>query len=224
MNRHVDPRRLVPRRAIPIAVMVGTLAAAAALAGSPPPVAGSCAELLSFEEAARRPGATVFTGRAVREDAEYRVVFVVDRWFAGTHPARVVLFADALAGLGEEPEAGVIPAVLARTASGEGISFVRDEPVIIAAMRRADGEYNPVICTEAPLALASPAGQAALATATALFGPGISASELPATATLPEVGGAAGSPGPWLPVAAFLAALAGALLVLARRRTAAEDR
>lgn len=220
MNHHVDPRRLVPRRVIPTAVLVATLAAAAALAGSPPPVAGSCAELLSFEEAARRPGAAVFTGRAVREDAEYRVVFVVDRWFAGTHPARVVLFGDALAGLGEEPEAGVIPAVLARTVSGEGIGFVRDEPVIIAAMRRADGEYNPVICTEAPLALASPEGQTALATATALFGPGISASELPATATLP---GVAGSPGPWLPVAAFVAGLAGAFLVLGRRRTAPED-
>jgi len=216
MNRHVDPSRLVPRRYIPTAVMVGTLAAAAALAGNPPPVAGSCAASLPFEEAARLPGAAVFTGRAVREDAGYRVVFVVDRWFAGTAPTRVVLFGDALAGLVGVPEAGVIPAVLARTVSGEGVGFVRDAPVIITAIRRADGEYDPVICTEAPLALASPEGQAALAAATAMFGPGIPASELPATATLPDAEPAA-PVAPWFPGVAFAAGLVGMLVVLRRR-------
>ena len=226
MNHRFVPRRLVPRRFIPTVVLVGTLAASAALAGSPLPVAGSCAELVSFEEAVRLPGAAVFTGHAVREDAEYRVVFPVDRWFVGSHPARVVLFGDALAGLVEEPQAGVIPAVLARTVSGEGVGFVRDEPVIVTAIRTSNGEYDPVICMEAVVPLASPEGQAVLARATALFGPGtpaaqLPAAQLPATATLPDVARTAGSSPPWLPAAAFLVGLAGMLLILRRRSCAA---
>lgn len=224
MNHRFVPRRLVPRRFIPTVVMVGTLAASAALAGSPLPVAGSCAELLQFEEAAQQPGAAVFTGHAVREDAEYRVVFAVDRWFAGSHPARVVLFGDALAGLVEEPEAGVIPAVLARTVSGEGVGFVRDEPVIVTAIRTSNGEYDPVICMDAAVPLASPEGQAVLARATALFGPGTPAAQLPATATLPDVARVACSSPPWLPAAAFLVGLAGMLLILRRRSCAAGHR
>lgn len=216
--------RVVPHRHPSVLVVLGLVAAAAVLAGSPLPVTGSCAELLPFEEAARLSGAAVFTGRAVREDAEYRVVFAIDRWFTGTYPARVVLFGDALAGLVEEPEAGVIPAVLARTVSGEGVGFVRAEPVIVTAIRTPNGEYDPVICMDAAVALASPEGQAVLAKATAQFGPGITAAQLPATATLPDGARADGSSAPWLPVATFLAALAGALLVFGRRRTTATDR
>ncbi len=210
--------------AAPVTIAVGLAIVLGALVGGPRPVAASCADLLTFDEAARLSGAAVFTGRAVREDEEYRVVFAVDRWFSGAHPARIVLFGDDLAGLIEEPEAGVIPAVLARTASGEGIGFVRDEPVIVTAMRRADGDYGPVICTEAPLSLTSPEGQAAVASATSLFGPGTPASELPATATLPDVAHTAGPSAAWPTVAAFIVALAGGLLVFGRRRAAATHR
>lgn len=215
MNRHSVPRRAVPRRSV--VTTVATAAVVAALAGNPPPVSGSCGAWLSFEEAASLPGAAVFTGRAVREDAEYRLVFEVDRWFAGSHPARIVLFRDELAGLVGEHEAGVIPAVLARTVSGDAFGFNRGELVIVTAVRNSDGQYAPVVCTENVLPVATPEGRAALAQATDLFGPGTPASRLPPTSTLPDTPRAAGSSAPWLPVAAFLAGLAGMLLVLRRR-------
>lgn len=211
-------------RARGLPMMAVLLVGLAALAASPRPVTGACAEMLPFEEAAQLPGAAVFTGRAVREDAEYRVVFEVDRWFAGSHPARVVLFSDATAGLVEEPEAGAIPAVLARVVAGDAVGFVPGEPVIVTAFRTPGGDYDPMFCTEAVVPLATPEGRALLARATDLFGPGTTAARLPPTATLPDAARAAGSSAPWLPALAFLAGLAGALLVLGRRRTAATDR
>jgi hypothetical protein len=218
VNRCSIPRRSVPRRFV--VAIVATVAVAAALVGSPRPVTGACAELLPFEEAASLPGAAVFTGRAVREDAEYRLVFEVDRWFAGAHPARIVLFRDELAGLVEEPEAGVVPAVLARTVAGDAFGFNRGELVIVTAVRNADGQYAPVICRENVLPVATPEGRALVAEATDLFGPGTPASRLPPTSTLPDAPRAAGSSVAWLPVAAFLVALAGALIIPGRRRTA----
>lgn len=209
------------RRLVPALVLVGTLAAAAALAGSPPPVAASCARFLSFEEAARLPGAAVFTGRAVREDAEYRLVFDIERWYAGGRPARTVLFRDELAGLIEEAEAGVIPAVLARTTSGDGFGFNRGELVIVIAVRSDDGQYGPVTCTQNVVPVATPEGRALVEAAIDLFGPGAPASRLPATATLADAAPAAGSSAPWLPVAVFVVALVAALKVPGRRRTAA---
>lgn len=223
MNRCTSPRGCLVRR-LAAPVVVATMAVALTLGGSPPPVAASCATLMPLEAAAALPDAAVFTGRAVREDAEHRVVFVVDRWFTGSHPARVVLFRDELAGLVEEPEAGVIPAVLAATVSGEGSGFNRDEPVIVAAVRTPSGEYDPVICAEAVVALVTPEGRARLEQATALFGPGTPASRLPATATLPGAITSTGSSAPWLPVAVFVVALVGAVLILGRRRTATVGR
>ncbi|MCJ7709203.1 MAG: hypothetical protein MUQ32_00070, partial [Chloroflexi bacterium] len=123
----------------------------------------------------------------------------------------------------EPPTAGVIRATLASVTSGDAISLVRDQPVLmVAAWFPESGGFATQACSIAGVPLDSAEGRAALAEAVALFGPGLPAAELPATDTVnPGRGGtaaAAGSAGDWRPIVLVFAFVAG--FVLARRRVA----
>jgi hypothetical protein len=151
------------------------------------------------------------------------VVFAVDRWFHGPHAARAVHLLAPYAYVVEPPTAGVIPATLARTTSGEAISLVRDQPVLLVATWDSESEaFVPTACSIAGVSLDSPEGREALAAAVALFGPGRPAVELPSTDALdPGRSGTATAPGgvsDWRPVVLVFALGAG--FVLARRRIA----
>jgi hypothetical protein len=216
----MDPRRLRMRRA---AVSLAILLVAAAWAGSPTPGMASCAGAATLEQSAQEAGVAVFTGHATRERPESGdVVFVVDRWFEGPHAGRVVHLLDSSASMVEPPTVGLIPATLAKTTSGEAISLVRDEPVLLVATWDSESEtFVPTACSIAGVALDSPEGRTALAAAVALFGPGRPAVELPSTDALDPgattTAATAGGASDWRAI--VLLAL-GAGLVLVRRRIA----
>lgn len=207
-----------------VAVSLAILLAAAAWAGSPTPGVASCAGAATLEQSAQEAGVAVFTGHATRELPESGdVVFVVDLWFEGPHAGRVVRLLDSSASMVEPPTAGLITATLARTTSGEAISLVRDEPVLLVATWDSEsGAFVPTACSIAGVSLDSPEGREALGAAVALFGPGRPAVELPSTDALgPGRSGAAVAPGgasDWRPIVLVFALGAG--FVLARRRIA----
>jgi hypothetical protein len=202
-----------------------TLAAAVLFCGlmasavvAPAAVTASCGEVLDFAETAREPGISMFTGRAVREVSGYRVEFAVDRWYTGAHPARVIDFQESAVFLVEPPAAGVIPAVVARTVSGDVIGLVRGEPVFVAAFGSGKTGYVPAVCGIGAVPLASPEGRDYLAKAVAKFGAGLQASQMPATDVAADAVRPAPAPGaPLLPVVTFGGGLAGALLIFGRR-------
>lgn len=183
------------------------------------PAAASCGGMLTFEQTARLPGVTMVTGRAIREAANgWQVVFEVERWFTGPHPARTIRFDGSTVILREPPVAGTIPALTARTISGEAIGLVRGELVFVAAGGAdADGLYRPILCAIESPPVASALGREYVAQATAMFGPGLPASRLPATDAVlqrpPAPNGVS-----WLPVAAFVLAVPALLAGLRRRR------
>lgn len=210
-------------RAVAASVFLCGLVASAVTV--PAPAAASCGTVLGFDETAREPGVSMFTGRAVREASGYRVELAVDRWFTGARPARVIHFQQSAVYLVEAPAAGVIPAALARTISGDAVGMVRGEPVFVAAFGSEKEGYAPAVCGIGAVPLASPEGREYLQNAIAMFGPGLPAAQMPATDVVANAVGPAPAPGaPWLPVAAFGGGLAGALLVSSRRRTTARGR
>lgn len=204
------------RSAALVAVAAGLALWSATLTAAP--AAASCADTLTFEQTARLPGVTMVTGRAVREAANgWQVVFEVDRWFTGPHPARTLLFDASTVVLVEPPAAGTIPALTARTVAGDAIGLVRGELVFLAAGGEGtDGLYRPILCAIESPPVASALGREYVAQATATFGPGLPASQLPETDAAPAPPSVS-TDAPWLPVAAFVLAVA-ALLVVPRWR------
>lgn len=206
------------------AISLAILLFAAAWAGSPTPGKASCASTATLEQSAQDPGVAIFTGRATGETPESGdVEFAVDRWFHGPHPARVVRLLAPYANVVEAPTAGVIRATLASVTSGDAISLVRDQPVLmVAAWFPESGGFATQACSIAGVPLDSAEGRAALAAAVALFGSGLPAAELPSTDALdPGMTGtaaAAGGAGDSRPIVLGFALVAG--FVLARRRVA----
>jgi hypothetical protein len=197
-------------------------------AGAPPAAMAACANTATFAESAQRHGAAVFTGRAIRERPESGdIVFAVDRWFKGPHAARVVLLPGYSAFIAEPPEAGVIQATLAMVVSGDAISLVLDQPVLLVATSvSGSGAFAPATCSIGAVPLDSDEGRDVLAAAVALFGPGRPASDLPATDALDtgatdSVAGPAGA-GDWRPM--ILAAVFAAGLILVGRRIPGRQR
>jgi hypothetical protein len=188
----------------------------------PPPGTASCADTETLEQVATEPDVAVFTGRGTGVvGANEDVVFTVDRWFQGPGAARVVLLLGWSATLVDPSTAGLVTAVQAKTVSGDAISLVRDEPVLMLATWVEDQDgFGVYPCSVAGLPLDSPEGRDALRTAEAVFGPGRSAAALPATDTLPaDVDGAAP---PWLGISDWwvlvLAFALATMFVLGRRR------
>lgn len=209
---------------IPIRVVIVAILLAGLGLVPPPlatPAAAACADLITFEQAARRPGVAMLTGRGVRtiEDTGV-VVFDVDRWFTGPHPARLLELDGSLVGLVEPPAAGTIPATTARTASGEAISLVRGEMVFMVVYGPdAERRYSPGICGIGAVPVASAEGREYVRKATAMFGQGLDVAHLPATdAVVPTPWTPPRGRLPWLPLAVFAGALAVALGVFGRRR------
>jgi hypothetical protein len=117
----------------------------------------------------------------------------------------------------------VIRATLASVISGDAISLVRDQPVLmVATWDPESGAFGTQACSIAGVPLEGAEGRAAVAAAVALFGPGLAASSLPSTDTLdPGPSGTATAPGrasDWRPIV-LLCAL-GAGFALGRRRLA----
>jgi hypothetical protein len=162
-------------------VLFSGLVASAVVA--PDAATASCGRVLGFEETARLPGISIFTGRAVGEVSGDRVEFVVDRWYTGAHAAGVIHFNASAVFLVEPPAAGVIPAVVAQTVSGDAIGMVRGEPLFVAATGSEQTGYAPVVCGIGAVALASTEGRDYLAKAVAKFGAG-----RPASATVSVAG------------------------------------
>lgn len=177
------PARLVWTSALVIAVVGWVTALWPGTA--PKPALAACADTMSFEQIAREPGSAVFTGRATGvAGPNDDVLFAVDRWLQGPEAARVVVLLGWSAVLLEPPTSGVVPVALAKTVSGDAISLVRDEPVLmIATWTEESRGFGVMPCTVAGVALDSPEGREALRTAEAVFGPGQAASDLPATDT-----------------------------------------
>jgi hypothetical protein len=197
---------------------------AAAWAGSPAPTKAACASTATLEQSAQEPGVAIFTGRATGvTPVSGDVVFAVDRWFHGPHAARVVSLLAPYAFIVEPPTAGVIRATLANVTSGEAITLVRDQPVLmVAAWVPESGAWGTQACSLAGVPLDSAEGRAALAAAVASFGAGLPAAEVPSTDAIdPGRSGTAAAPGgatDWRPLILVLALVAG--FVLARRRIA----
>jgi hypothetical protein len=193
-------------------------------AGAPPAGKASCASTATLEQSAQVPGTAIFTGRATGEMPESGdVVFAVDLWFHGPHAARVVRLLAPYAYVVEPPTAGVIRATLAKTVSGDAISLVRDQPVLmIAAWDPESGGFGTQACGLAGVPLDSAEGRAALVAAVALFGPGLPAAEPAATdAVDPGAAETAATPAgtnDWWPL--VLAFVLAASVVLLRRRIA----
>lgn len=211
-----------PVRVIALVVAIVGWVTALSPDTAPKPALAACADTMSFEQIAREPGSAVFTGRATGVVGENEdVVFTVDRWFEGPEAARVVLLLGWSAVLLESPATGVVPAALAKTVSGDAISLVRDEPVLmIATWTEESGGFGVMPCTVAGMPLDSPEGRDALQAAEAIFGPGRSATTLPATDTVaPD---AADGPTAWSRLRDWwplvLAFAMAAVIVLTRRR------
>jgi hypothetical protein len=210
-------------------VLVIATALAALWAAAPPmpePAVADCGRTVTFEQTAREPRASMFTGHAVRElDNGWSVLFEVDRWYKGAHPARFITFDGTLVVLREPPAAGIIAAITARTTAGDAIGLVRGQDVFMVAYGPGeDGRYTPDFCGIGAVALGSAEGRAYLRRAIAIFGAGRPASELPAT-------DAADGPAqvdvprgiPWQPLVAFIVGVAAALRRLERSPRAKPD-
>ena len=207
------------RRIVTAAIV---MAIAVGWAGSPAPGTASCARTAALEEVAKESGTAVFTGWAAGRVAGSRdLVFVVDRWFHGGHAAREVRLLGYSAFLEEEEARGPVAVTLAEVVSGDAISLVQDEPVLIVAeWSRVENAFGARACTVSGVPLDSPEGRAALAEAKAAFGRGRAGSELPDTSTLalgPRGGtGVDAAPAEWwLPALAL--GLAAALVLVFRR-------
>ena len=206
------------------AVSLAILLFAAAWAGSPVPGKAACASTSTLEQSAQLPGAAIFTGRATGAMPESGdVVFAVDRWFHGPHAARVVRLLAPYAYVVEPPTAGVIRATLAKVISGEAISLVRDQPVLmVATWVPESGEFGTQPCSIAGLPLDSAEGRAAIAEAVALFGPDMPAAGISSTDALdagtPDPAAGSGTTNSWPTLILGVALMGG--LVLARRRMA----
>ena len=125
-------RRLCMRR---LFASLAVLLLAALWAGSPAPGKAACASTATLEQSAQEPGVAIFTGRATGvTPGSGDVVFAVDRWFDGPHAARVASLLAPYAYIVEPPTAGVIRATLANVTSGEAISLVRDQQVLMVAV------------------------------------------------------------------------------------------
>lgn len=207
-----------------LSVSLAIFVVAVGWVGAPAPGKASCAATATLEQSAQEPGVAVFTGHATGELPESGdVVFAVDLWFEGPHAARVVRLGGSSAYVAEPPTAGLIQAAMARTTSGDAIPLVRGEPVLLVATWDPKSEtFGPNACSIGGVPLDSPEGREALAAAVAIFGPGRSAADLPATDTLdPGL-----IPAPAAPVGVqdllplILAFALAAGLGLARRRTA----
>ncbi|HSG85449.1 MAG TPA: hypothetical protein VLA23_03845 [Candidatus Limnocylindrales bacterium] len=157
----------------------------AASAAVPKPGLASCAGTVALEQVAREPGSAVFTGRATGvAGPNDDVLFAVDRWFQGPEAARVVVLLGWSAVLLEPPTTGVVPVALAKTVSGDAISLVRDEAVLMIATWTEDQKgFGVYACSVAGVPLDSREGRDALKAAEAVFGPGQAAADLPATDT-----------------------------------------
>ena len=207
-----------------VAVSLAILLLAAAWAGSPAPAKAACASTATLEQSAQEPGVAIFTGRATGQMPDSGdVVFAVDRWFDGPHAARVVSLLAAYAYIVEPPTAGVMRATLANVTSGEAISLIRDQPVLmVAAWVPESGAWGTQACSLAGVPLDSAEGRAAVAAAVALFGPGLPAAELLSTDTIdPGSSGTSAAPAggsDWWPLLLVCALVAG--FVLARRQIA----